>query len=153
VPEQPLQAEQVTILAAMCGGPMPDSYLRLIADYPETLRSARRAEDGSSAEGFVSDVELLSDLADVLLLNEEARCGSILDPDGQIFSWPDQLLIIGENGTGDYFGIDISGEHAGVLQYLHQPVEFEQISESLDEYIEMLLETFCPEDEFPHGDN
>ena len=129
-------------LSEMCGDLIPKDFVRLIQDYPPALQHAVRAEDGTLAEGYVSNVELLSDPRDILSINQEARLSSILAPDGEEFFWPEQLLIIGETGAGDYFCLDTSGEHEGVLQFLHHSVEFEQIAESLAEYVDMLIETF-----------
>ena len=129
-------------LVELCDAPLPEDYVRLLREYPERLKATLRSEDGSLAEGFVSDVELLADPNDVLSINREARMGAVLAPDGEEFYWPEQLLIIGETGAGDYFCLDTSEEHLGVLQYLHHSTEFEQIAESIGEYVEMLIDTF-----------
>jgi hypothetical protein len=142
----PTDPEAVQILSELCDAEVPQDYLTLLQNFPELLKQVSRADDGSDSEGFVSDVELISDIREVVGINCEARTGCVLDPAGEEFCWPDQLLIIGESGDGDYFCIDTSHEHEGVLQFLHHPVEFEQIAESLAEYVDMLLETFGAED-------
>lgn len=131
-------------LAWLCGGGIPDNYVDLLANYPRELLGAARFSESevSTDRRSVSDVELLSQLTDVVRINEETRSISILEPDGSEFFWPEQLLIIGETGTGDYYCIDVSGECPGVLQYRHLPLEFEVIADSLEEFVDMVLSAF-----------
>ena len=51
-------------------------------------------------------------------------------------------MIIGESGSGDYYCIDVDGDVDGVMRYDHHAVEFEVIADTMDEFIEMLTETF-----------
>ncbi len=122
---------------------VPDDYLKLLSHYPPTLLNARRAIDDSNDEGMVSQVELQIDLEAVLELNLEAREDSVPDPDGAERLWPDQFLIVGETGGGDYYCIDVLHEVPGVMQYDHQAVEYQQVAESLAEFVEILEDTFC----------
>lgn len=131
------------LLEATCGSAIPDDYVALLQAYPPQLQVAQRSSDAAADGSVVADVELLSSLSDVLEINREARLCCITDPDGEEFCWPEQLLVIGETGTGDYYCVDVSGEHQGVLQYLHQSTEFEQVAESLEEFVELLSEAFC----------
>ena len=129
-------------LQQLTGFPVPDHYSRLLSEYPESLRNLQRAEDGSEAEGQVDSVELMSDPNDVIAVNREVRSSIVDDPDGEEFRWPDSILVIGENGEGDFFGLDLTGEYPGVLLYEHQAVEFQEITDSLEEFIELLRESF-----------
>jgi len=129
-------------LQELTGFELRADYLQLLADFPPLLRNILRADDGSEREGCVDTVELMSDPNDVLDVNQEVRCGSIDHPDGHEFHWPDQVLAIGENGEGDYYGIDLADEYHGVLFFDHQLVEFEEITESLQDYVELLMESF-----------
>jgi hypothetical protein len=140
----PAQERQLT---DYCGGPLPADWLQLMSDYPERLRTALRAEDGSASEGTVSGMELVIQPERVLELNSEVRHESIADPDGREFSWPDQLLVIGESGDGDYYCLDTSGEHSGVLQYRHLRMEFEVIADSLAEFVTLLLQEYATDAE------
>jgi len=130
-------------LERLCEASLPADYVRLLGSYPDVLRSAVRADHGSDSDGFVSDVELLANPTDILEINREVRLGTILDPEGREFRWPDQLLVIGETGDGDYYCVDTDGEHTGVLQFRHHAVEFEIITDSLHEFVEMLVESFA----------
>ena len=129
-------------LSRICNAALPADYVALLDSYPGILRSATRADDKGDSEGTVAEVELLASLDDVIEINREVRIGPILDPEGQEFRWPGQLLVIGETGDGDYYCVDTDGEHAGVLQFRHHAVEFEIIADSLDEFVEMLVESF-----------
>ncbi|MEQ9409664.1 MAG: SMI1/KNR4 family protein [Fuerstiella sp.] len=133
-------------LTELLGAPPGEEYLQLIRNYPERLKSAQRAIDDSDEEGVVADAELLMDLESVLEINQEARSDSFPDPEGQEFVWPQQFMVIGETGSGDYYCMDVRGEVEGVMQYNHQAVEFELIADSLQEFVEILYETFCDED-------
>lgn len=122
---------------------IPAAYLQLLNHYPDSLKTARRALDDTLAEGVVADVELQIAPAAILELNLEVRIDSVPDPAGNEFVWPDQFLVIGESEGGDYYCIDVCGEVEGVMQYNHQAVEFEVIADSLEEFVEILEDTFC----------
>ena len=129
-------------LETLCQAPLPSACRAVFANYPEILRRAMRADDGSDTEGFVSEAELLADPATVLRINREVRLHSILDPEGREFRWPGTFLVIGETGDGDYYCVDASGEHEGVLQFRHHSVEFDTVAESMEEFHELLVECF-----------
>lgn len=129
-------------LETLCQAPLPTACRAVLTDYPDALTGAVRADDGSDVEGFVSEAELLADPVEVLRINREVRLDSILDPEGREFRWPTPFLVIGETGDGDYYCIDASGEHEGVLQFRHHAVEFESVADSMDEFIELLVECF-----------
>ena len=129
-------------LTKMLGCSLPDYYLQRLRNYPAQLRTAMRAIDDSDREGCVADVEFIASLTSVLELNREARSDALVEPGGNEIAWPEQFLIIGESGSGDYYCIDVEGEVNGVMQYDHQAVEFEVIADSLEEFVEMLTETF-----------
>lgn len=129
-------------LETLCQAPVPTACRAVLTYYPEVLRGAVRADDGSDAEGFVSEAELLADPTEVLRINREVRQDSILDPEGNEFRWPEKFLVIGETGDGDYYCIDAAGGHEGVLQFRHHTVEFETVAESVADFIELLVECF-----------
>lgn len=134
--------QHILELEHLCEAPLPAEYLQLLESYPTALQTACRADDGGDTEGIVPEVELLASPEEILKINQEVRQGTILDPEGQEFRWPDQLLVIGETGDGDYYCIDTDGEHDGVLQFRHYAVEFEVIADSLNDFVEMLMDAF-----------
>lgn len=127
---------------------LPPEYVDRLNDYPASLLTARRAIDDSDAEGTVAQVEFLDDLNSVLEINLEARCETLVQPDGVEQVWPPQFLIVGETGSGDYYCIDAGREVEGVMQYDHQSVQFEVFADSIDDFIEMLEDTFCDAESF-----
>ena len=122
--------------------PLPDDYLAVLNNYPTLLRTASRGTDDDQLVGSVADFELIADPAHVLEINLESRLCSVLDPSGLEFFWPNQLVVIGETGAGDYYCLDASGEHEGVFLFDHQPVEFEIVAESLQEFVDALVTSF-----------
>lgn len=140
--ELPLNLNILAELEKLCQAPLPGEFRAIYTDYPEVLRKAVRADDGSDTEGFVSEAELLADPAEVLNINREVRQHSILDPEGREFLWPVPFLVIGETGDGDYYCVDASGEHEGVLQFRHHTVDFDVVAESMEEFHELLVECF-----------
>ena len=137
-----MSSESLQQFTEMFGGALPAEYLKLLDNYPDVLRQAMRALDESDAEGSVAQVELFENTDCVLELNLEARQDSVTEPEGLEFFWPEQLLIIGETGSGDYYCIDVDGEEEGVIQFDHQSVSFEIVADSLDDFVELLVETF-----------
>ena len=133
----------INAIQELTGFTIRDDYAQLINAFPSQLMNIQRADNGSDAEGQVNNVELMNGMTDVLDINHEVRLGSVEHPDGHEFFWPDQVLAIGENGEGDYYAIDLAGEYMGVLFFDHQRVEFEEITGSLDEYVELLQESFA----------
>lgn len=129
-------------LEVLCGSKLPQEYLALLDLYPSILSSALRSDDGSTEDGTVADVELLSSPGDVLDVNKEVRAGMIYEPDGTEFFWPSRMLVIGETGDGDYYCLDTQREVEGVIQYRHRPVDFVHLTESLDDFVELLIEAF-----------
>ena len=143
--ESDSQQQSFSRLAEIIGLPVPEDYRAVILDYPQHLTTAVRALDDSDSEGYVSDVELPLDLEVVIALNEEARLDYLITPDGGECEWPQEFLIIGETGQGDYYCVDVSGEFEGVLQYDHQSVGWEIVAESVQDFIDFLSEVFCEE--------
>lgn len=127
-------------LVEMLGHPLPSDYLRMLDGYPEVLIGVLRAIDNSDSEGTIEEVELIRDLDSVLEINKEARTGSVPDPEGVEHFWPDQLLVIGETGEGDYYCIDVDEPKPCVMQFNHQSVIFEVVAEDLQDFVEMLVE-------------
>jgi hypothetical protein len=138
----PMQNHIQQELEVLCGSNLPPEYLALLELYPTVLASALRSDDGSTEDGTVAEVELLSSPGDVLEVNREVRDGMIYEPDGTEFSWPDRMLVIGETGDGDYYCLDTQREVEGVIQYRHRPVDFVHLTESLDDFVELLIEAF-----------
>lgn len=133
-------------LVEMLGQPLPSEYLRVLDNYPDVLKNVPRAIDNSDSEGTIEDVELIRQLDSVLGINQEARLGSVPDPEGIEHFWPDQLLVIGETGEGDYYCLDVDEPKPCVMQFNHQSVVFEVVAEDLQDFVEMLVEVMVEYD-------
>jgi hypothetical protein len=140
-------------LEEIIGQSVPSDYRALILDYPQHLTTAVRAMDNSDSEGFVCDVEFPQDLEVVIALNEEARLDYLITPEGGECEWPQEFLIIGETGEGDYYCVDVSGEIEGVLQYDHQAVKWEIVAVSVRDFVDFLSEVFCEDEDDDDPDN
>ena len=137
-----MNSDAISQLEKLCEAPVPTACRAVLTNYPEALRGAVRADDGSDSEGLVSEAELLADAVEVLRINHEVRLEAVFDPEGREFRWPIPFLVIGETGDGDYYCVDATGEHEGVLQFRHHAVEFEPVADSMEEFIELLVECF-----------
>lgn len=142
----PMSTSALDQLVEMLGQPLPDGYLNLLRDYPEVLKNVPRAIDNSDSEGTIEEVELIRDLECVLEINREARDGSVPDPEGVEHLWPDQLLVIGETGEGDYYCLDVDEPNPCVMQFNHMSVVFEVIAEDLQDFVQMLVEVMVEYD-------
>lgn len=140
-------APELKQLQQLCDAALPQVWLDLLADYPAELTAAIRCDSADELSGTVSEVELLKSPQSLLEINLEARSGPVLTPDNRMFDWPAALLVIGESGDGDYFCIDLRDEVPGVVQFVSQTATFEQLSDTIEEYVEMLQAAFCGEDD------
>jgi len=134
-------------LEELCGAPLSPAWLQMQQDYPAELTQALRVDEHDEISGRVSEVELLQCPASILEINLEARSGPVVTPENKAFDWPAELLVIGESGDGDYFCIDLRDEVHGVVQFVSQTSRFEQLTDTLDEYVEMLIMAFCEDAE------
>ena len=56
-----MNSDAFSELETLCQAPVPAAWRAVLTDYPDALRRAVRADDGSDSEGFVSEAELLAD--------------------------------------------------------------------------------------------
>lgn len=116
---------------------LPTPLRELLLDYPAALSALTRAD-----ESWVHEHELVADAALLTELNHEVRLEPIVDTQGNRFDWPEQLFVIGENGAGDYYCVDIEESEPVVIHFDQLSVEFYEIEDSLDEYVAMLMEVY-----------
>lgn len=120
-------------------GRLPGDY----AAYFASLESRVRAET-SLTERDIGDVghnELVFDRRFLEDLNRQIRSFSArwIATDSTDTHWPDDLLVIGGSGCGDYYCISSSGAFAGVRMYEHEAGAFSEFAESFDHYYEMIM--------------
>jgi SMI1/KNR4 family protein SUKH-1/ankyrin repeat protein len=49
--------------------------------------------------------------------------------------WPEDYLLVGTNGAGDYWFIDLKKKEPGLCFYWHESQEIERVNESFDQYL------------------
>ena len=117
-------------------------WLDLLVDYPAELSQLVRP-DGER----VADADFCSDIDHLLLMNREVRAAPIVDGDGATFDWPKHLLVIGENGAGDYYCIDTQDDDPTVLFFDHQLCEVGDMGEGLIGFLELLIDQFATDEQ------
>ncbi len=138
-----MQPEQLHTLSEQLGIPaFPQPWVSLQLDFPAALRTLQRG-DGSTVDEF----ELTDDLELLLQLNQEVRLEPIPDGEGLALTWPENLLVIGENGAGDYYCIDINEPDPHVLFFDHHTLDLFDIDETLEGFVEVLIEQFGADDQ------
>lgn len=129
-------------LSAELNRDLPRAWAGVLQNYPEALRVALRG-DGES----VAELELSDDVDHLIEMNREVRRDAIMDGDGLVFDWPDSFLVIGEDGGGDYYCIDAEEADPHVMLFDHQLCEFCDLEETVDGFVELLLEQYVVDDE------
>ena len=111
--------------------------------YAATLESRVRGEgifDSDEIEDL-SRNELIFDRSYVSELNGQIRSMKTrwMKDDQEATQWPDDFLIIGGSGCGDYYFISSSGAFSGVRIYEHETGETSEVATNLDSYYEHIL--------------
>ena len=92
---------------------LPDFYKNFMMAYPKELY-----EDWCS----ISQMEFIDSPQDIIKINEDVRKSPHLDIDGEYF-------VIGVNGCGDYFVIDLNDDESPVYFWNHEVEDFDEESE------------------------
>ena len=96
---------------------LPSTYRKFIANYPAML-----LRPGTDATKF----ELLNSPDNIIKLNQVVRSWSSFD-------WPDEYLVIGQSGCGDYYAIDVDDEYSPVYLWNHEIGDF-AVEEQTDSF-------------------
>ena len=85
--------------------------------------------------------ELIFDPEFLVDLNRQMRSFKArwLATDAEDSDWPDDLLIIGGSGCGDYYCISSSGVFQGIQIYEHEIGAFEYFADDFDTYYESIM--------------
>lgn len=105
---------------------LPERYRAFMLNYPDRLLQT---------EG--SRVELLSELADLLQINEEVDAI-------HINGWEGSFFAIGVSGCGDYYAIDVNEDDCEVYFWNHEIDEIDESSgsPSIEEFAGSLLSMY-----------
>jgi len=118
-----MTAADIAEIEEALGFILPDSYRAVVLNYPEAL-----------AETEAPDFGLFDTPTAVIDTNLEVRRnGYFGEP------WPDQYVIIGENGCGDYYVITKNATEFTVGFSDHEAMECNLFASNLDDFIAKLL--------------
>lgn len=102
---------------------LPEFYKQVLLNYPKELV-------GTEAEDF----GLLNDADVIIYENNDVRRNGYFGE-----AWPARYFIIGQNGCGDYFVINLNGTTFSVGYACHEKMECIAYAKSLDEFVEKYL--------------
>lgn len=112
---------------------LPDFYRTYLSTLKERLE-----REGFCESDFedISSNELIFDSSKVEAINVEMRSFKAIWLPMQVEPsfWPDDWLIIGGSGNGDYFCISKSGSFSGVYCFEHESLQFVSYASSLDDF-------------------
>ena len=113
------------------------------SSYLETLENRVRREPKLSQDDIedLGHNELIFDREFLIDLNRQIRSHQArwLATDVEDSSWPDDLLIIGGFGCGDYYCISSSGAFTGIQLYEHEVGRFVHVANDFDSYYETIM--------------
>ena len=117
---------------------LPSHYRRFLLAYPQALIDAKL--DLGHTQESPADRKFTSHPDRLIELNEEVResgtpwVGEAGDP------WPDRYLVIGDDGCGNYYCLDLRAGDEGVWFYDHDAGGFERQFSDLGAFGRWLLE-------------
>lgn len=121
-----MKSEELSLIERKTGIALPKSYKQALLYYPEALV-------GTEAEDF----HFLSDAGEIISENLEVRVSGYFGE-----KWPEDYFIIGHNGFGDYYVISHTSTEFSVGFANHNKMECNLFADSLDEFVEKLLNEF-----------
>jgi hypothetical protein len=126
-----MNADDLDALEESLGIVLPASYSRIM-----------RRLDSKPLHGPLAEL-VCTDAAGVLSLNESV---SGFESVAGFAEWPDELVVIGEDGVGNYYAIRHDEDDSAVLFFDHERNEIQQCAESLDDFCKR-IRTLAPFDE------
>jgi hypothetical protein len=118
-----MTAADIAEIEGALGFRLPNCYRAVVLNYPKAL-----------ADTEAPDFGLFDTPAAVIDANLEVRKNGYF---GQ--PWPDEYVIIGENGCGDYYVIIKNAAEFTVGFADHEAMECNQFASSLDDFVAKLL--------------
>ena len=106
---------------------VPAHYREFVLAYPQTLRQAKFDYNGELA----SDSFLFDDPQQVIDSNKGIREPGLLVVDSETEPWPDEYLIVGADGGGNYWCVKLGSKSKAVWFFEHEEGIFERESASL----------------------
>ena len=128
------QLEELTGLA------IPKSYEILIDNYPTELKTLKA--DAGMKPG---DYDLFDNANHILKINKFVRSEDfdIFDAEGDPTTWPLRFLVIGEDGSGDYFAINLKRKKLAVFRWYHDTGGFDNEAPTMEKYIYQIFRLYA----------
>ncbi|GAA5511156.1 SMI1/KNR4 family protein [Novipirellula caenicola] len=102
---------------------LPKSYVDVVTNYPAELANTEAPDFG-----LFDDPTLIIDANRTV--RTDGYCGE---------PWPDQYVIIGENGCGDYYVVTKNATQFSVGFADHEAMECNPFASNLDEFVAKLI--------------
>jgi SMI1 / KNR4 family (SUKH-1) len=115
----------VSKIETALGIKLPSAYKTLVTNYPPELFQ------------HAADFDLMDDPDRVIAMNREVRTSAFYG-----VRWPADYFAIGENGCGDYYCLDLSGQTGGVLFFDHEIRKFEERAPSVERWWPMIVKDY-----------
>ena len=119
------EAEILRVEAAL-GYPLPGEYRYFLLRYSEEVRRIKQAVPRWAALWITAE--------DIIHGNQNARryaVGMTVDDE----PWPEDYMVVGTNGGGDYWFVDRSGAMWGIGIWRHEGGGVEEQYESFEDYL------------------
>lgn len=117
------------------GVAVPPDYRALMLAFPQDLRDAPY---NSPVGGRASDSLLFDDPQRVIRYNRRWRDPNELPVNGESEPWPDEFLIIGEDGGGNCWCVKLDGSDRSVWFFEHADGVFVPSAASCEEHVDHL---------------
>jgi hypothetical protein len=124
-------------IEAALGFSLPPHHRDFFLNYPKQLAAAERRH-GTWRER-TSERELYSAPALIVEANRLVREAGIPWLGDQGDPWPEDLLVVGDDGCGNYWGVKVSGTDRSVYFYDHELADLEEAYESLWAFADFLV--------------
>lgn len=118
-----MTSEDIATIELALGFPLPKAYVDVVTNYPRAL-----AETEAPDFGLFDDASLVIDAN--RLVRNDGYFGE---------QWPDQYVIIGENGCGDYYVVMKNANQFSVGFADHEAMECNPFASDLEEFVGKLL--------------
>lgn len=118
----------------------PRDWVQVMLNYPEKLATLAMP-DGS----LIREYDLCNDADFLIELNDEVRLEPITDGDYSLLEWPEPILVIGDDGGGDYFCLDVGDPEGLVWRFDHIRCQFYDYADSVTQYVAALIEAYSPD--------
>lgn len=116
--------EDIELIERQLAVRLPAFYVGFVTEYP--LLPPEQAD--------IAELALFNNPRRVITANQQIRIEGL--PEAR---WPENLLVVGESGCGDYYAIHLDGESEFILCWDHELSDFEITSHSIGAFLGQLI--------------